>query len=186
MSTIGQLVQEAMDLSDRGLLDQSFGPACTALSQTAQKAFDAGSLSAPDYQTFLRDQWRFIYFAGIPRFSELPADLPFRLRRAVPSFNVPSVLEEIIIFAVRQTLATHIIPVEISLTRMGMIEVKDDKLIFPQSLTFSLLGAVVFHPVNKDEKIPDRYWINIWDFKMFVSELWGREDLAERIMNVYL
>jgi hypothetical protein len=30
------------------------------------------------------------------------------------------------------------------------------------------------------------YWISISDFKMFISELFGRQDLAERIMKFYL
>jgi hypothetical protein len=186
MNTVGEFVQETMDLSDRGLLEHAFLPTCRALAETAEKEVKAGILSAPDYQEFIRNHWRLIYFAGIPAFSTLPPDLPFRLRRAVPSFNVPDVLKEIIIFAVRQTLATNRLPIEIAFNRMGGIEVRDDKLLFPRSLIFGLLASVVFHPLNKEEKIPDRYWLNVRDFKMFVSELWGREDLAERIMNLYL
>ncbi len=185
MSKIGELVQESIDLADRGLLEQAFAPACKALKETAQKAFDAGQLSAPDYQTYIRQHWPLICFVGIPLGSTLPADLPFRLRRAVPSFNVPDVFQEIVIFAVRQTLATSRIPIEIGFNQVGGIEVKDDKLMFTKTLIFGLLESVIFDPVNKDEEIPARYWVNIWDFKMFISELWGREDLAQRVMNLY-
>ena len=185
MPTIGELVQESMDLSDRGLLEQAFLPTCRALEATAKKEFEQGILPAPDYQEFIRNHWRLINFAGIPAMSSIPPDLPFRLRRAIPSFNVPNVLKEIIIFTVRQTLGTSRLPIEIAFNRMGGIEVKNDKLLLPTSLMFALLATVVFHPLNKDEKIPDRYWLNVRDFKMFVSELWGREDLSERIMNLY-
>ena len=83
----------------------------------------------------------------------------------------------------RQTLATTRLPIEIAFNRMGGVEVKDDKLLFPTSLIYGVLASVIFHPLNKDEKIPDSYWISVRSFKMFISELWGREDLAERIMN---
>ena len=64
-------------------------------------------------------------------------------------------------------------------------EIEKDKLMLPKSLLFALLGSVVFNPVNKDETVADRYWLNIWDFKMFISELWGRMDLAERVIKHY-
>ena len=185
MSKIGELVQESIDLADRGLLELAFAPACKAIRETAQKAFDADQITTPDVQTYIRQHWKLIHFIGIPRGSTLPADLPFRLRRAVPSFNVPDIFQEIVIFAVRQTLATSRIPIEIGFTKVGGIEVKDDKLLFSNILIFGLLESVIFNPINKDEQIPHRYWVNIWDFKMFVSELWGREDLAERVINLY-
>lgn len=186
MKTVGQLVQDSMDLSDRGLLDLAFIPACDALNLTAQKSFEEGTLIQNDHQAFIREHWRLISFAGIPRDFSLPADLPFRLRRAVPSFHVPSIIEELVIFTVRQSIGTRRVPVEVAFNNMGILEVKNDKLIYPKSLIFGILAPVVFHPVNKNEIIPDRYWLNVWDFKMFVSELWGRMDLAERIMAVYL
>ena len=186
MDKIGELVQQSIDLADRGLLELAFAPACKALKETAQRAFDENQLSSPDYQTYIRHHWKLIHFVGIPRGSTLPADLPFRLRRAVPSFNVPDIFQEIVIFAVRQTLQTSRIPIEIGFNKVGGIEVKDDKLLFPKILIFGLLESVIFDPINKDEQIPNRYWVNIWDFKMFVSELWGRQDLAERVMNLYL
>jgi hypothetical protein len=185
MKTIGQLVEETLDYSDRGLLDIAFLPACEALRQTAEAVYPDKHATEPGFQRFIRENWGLISFMGIPRRDSIPPNLPFGLRRAVPSFNIPNLYEEIVIYAVRQTLATHRLPLEIKFNDFGGTEIEKDKLMLPKSLLFAILGSVVFNPVNKNESVADRYWLNIWDFKMFISELWGRMDLAERVIKLY-
>ncbi|NJM52663.1 MAG: hypothetical protein HC846_04245 [Blastocatellia bacterium] len=185
MKSIGQLVEETINVSDRGLPEFAFLNACEALDLTAQKVYKDEQTAEPAFQKFIRENWRLISFMGIPRSDVIPANLPFGLRRAIPSLNMPNLALEIVIYAVRHTLSTRRLPLEIGFARFGGITVENDKLLFPKSLLFAILGSVIFSPVNKDEKVPDNYWINIWDFKMFTSELWGRMDLAERVMNLY-
>lgn len=185
MKTIGQLVEETLDYTDRGLLEIAFVPACEALRQTAEVVYANQSSAEPEFQRFIRENWRLISFMGIPRRDSIPPNLPFGLRRAVPSFSVPNLYEEILIYAVRQTLAVHRLPLEIKFNDFGGAEIEKDKLLLPKSLLFAILGSVVFNPVNKDENIADKYWLNIWDFKMFISELWGRADIAERVIKLY-
>ena len=84
MDTIGQLVQQSMDLSDRWSFELAFLPACRALKETAEKEFKDSNLMVPADQEFIRKHWHFIYFASITRPTVLPPNLPFRLRRAVP------------------------------------------------------------------------------------------------------
>jgi hypothetical protein len=184
MKTIGQLVEETLDYTDRGLLEVAFLPACEALRQTADAVYADQKSAEPEFQRFIRENWRLISFMGIPRRDAIPPNLPFGLRRAIPSFNIPNIYEEIVIYAVRQTLATHRIPLEIGFNNFGT-DVENEKLLLPKSLLFAILGSVVFNPVNKDETLADKYWLNIWDFKMFISELWGRQDLAERVIRLY-
>lgn len=185
MKTIGQLVEETIELSDRGLHEMAFVPACEALQQTAQKVYQKGDSAEPEFQRFIRENWQLISFMGIPRHDNVPANLPFSVRRAVPSFNVQNLAEEIIIYAVRQTLMTHRMPLEIGFNKFGGTIIENEKLLFPKSLLFAVLGSVVFNPVNKNETVAERYWLNVWDFKMFISELWGRNDLVERIKKLY-
>lgn len=76
---------------------------------------------------------------------------------------------------------------------------KDLKIIWSNSISFGLdqkgnlilnskffiwglISAVVFSPTNKTESIPNEYWLQIGTFKMFISELWGRIDLAKRFV----
>jgi hypothetical protein len=185
MKTVGQVVEETINLCDRGLDDFAFVSACDAVRQTAAKVYLDQQIPEPEFQRFIRDNWRLISFMGIPRTDPIPVNLPFSIRRSVTSLNIHNLVEEIVIFSARQSLATRRMPPEITFGRDPGIVIKEDKLYFPKSLIFALLGSVILNPVNKDESVPAHYWINIWDFKMFTSELWGRMDLAERIMNLY-
>ncbi len=185
MKTIGQMVEESLDYADRGSLEIAFLPACEALRQTAEMVHHETNTGEPPFQRFIRDNWRLISFMGIPRMDSVPPNLPFGIRRVIPSFIISNIYEEIVIYTVRQTLTIHRVPLEIGFNSFGGTMVENDKLLLPKSLIFSILGSVVFNPLNQHETVADRYWLNIWDFKMFVSELWGRMDLAERVMKLY-
>ena len=185
MKTIGELVRETIDLSDRNLIEGAFVPLCDALDQTAQKIYRAEDSPESEFQRFINENWRLISFMGIPQTETLPTNLPFGVRRAIASLNSPKVVEELVVFTVRQTLATRRLPLEIGFNNIAKYAVENDKFLFPESLFFALLGNVVLHPANKNETTDDKYWIHIWDFKMFISELWGRKDIAERVMKIY-
>jgi len=103
----------------------------------------------------------------------------------MPSFNVHHGAQEIVSLAVTETLKRGLMPDQFAFNSTGIFEITDKKLLFPNGLICGLLGSVIFNPANKDETIGDRYWISISDFKMFVSELFGRDDLAARIMKFY-
>lgn len=186
MKTVSQLVQETIDFMGRGFYEQAFVPTSQAIAETAKKAYGKENLSNDDYSRFLKENWRLITFMGMPRALPLPLNVPFGFKRIVPSFNVHHGAEEIILYIVRQTLLFNKLPDMISLNNKGVFEIRNNKLLLPKALVSGLLGSVIFHPSNKKETISDKYWISVSDFKMFVSELWGRSDLAERIMKFYL
>ncbi len=183
--TVGQNVQEAIDYCKRGLLEKAFVAACSALSETIINSTGKSELSDNDLKVFVKSNWHLIAFMGLPRALPLPMSLAFELKRVVPQFNVHHGAEEIIVLIIRQTLAAARLPAEFAFGSDGSFEVKNNKLLLPNSLIGGLLGVIIVQPVNKNETIPDQYWINISDFKMFVSEFWGRIDLAERIVDFY-
>lgn len=184
MKSIGQLVEETIVVSDRGLPEFAFYNACEALAQTAQIVYKDEELVEPAFQKFIRENWRLISFMGFGG-GEFPENLPFTLRRSVPSLNMPFLAQEIVIYMVRHTLATHQMPLGVGIAQFGNIRVENEKLLLPKNFLFAILGSAILNPINKDEKVPDKFWISIWDFKMFISELWGRMDLAVRIMDLY-
>lgn len=185
MRTIGQCLEETLNLSSRKNFEQAFLPLCEALNQTADKIYRDNFPADLYYQRFIRENWQLISFMGLPYSLEVPPNLPFSIRRAVPSLSIPNLAQEIVIYSVRQTLTVRRFPLEIGFDKVGSLQIADEKLIFPQNVLFALIGSIVFHPINSNEKIKGEYWINIRGFQMFISELWGRNDLAERIMNLY-
>ena len=186
MSTVGEIVQEAVNFMNSGSYELAFVPTVVAIGETAKKAYEKDSASEIDYRRFLKENWPLITFMGMRRALPLPMNVPFGLRRIVPSFNVHHGAEEIILLAIRETLKFNKMPQAFTFNSTGTFEIKDGRLLLPSALVCGLLGSVIFHPSNKDEVIGDQYWISISDFKMFVSELFGRKDLAERIMKFYL
>ncbi len=184
--TVGQNVQEAVDLMERGLYEIAFATTCAAINETIKKTVGKSDLSDGDYQRFVRENWRLISFMSLPKALPLPMNIPFGLKRIVPKFNVHHGAEEIILLVINQTSLIGKLPPEFAFNFNGLFEVKKDKFFLPNTLLGGLLGIIIVQPINKDETIPDKYWMNIADFKMFTSELWGRIDLAERIMKFHL
>ncbi len=186
MNTVGEYVQEAADFMNSGSYLRAVAPTALAIEATMRKAFEKDTLSEDDYKRFLKQNWQLITFMGMPHALPLPMNIPFGLKRIVPQFNVHHGAEEIILHVLRETLKSGRMPPEFAFNSSGRFEIKDNKLLLPRGLVNGLLGSVIFHPTNCGETIGEKYWMNISDFKMFISELWGRNDLANRIMKFYL
>jgi hypothetical protein len=183
MKTVGSLVQEALDYADRGLFEAAFVFACAALSETAKKTFEKEDLSETDYKKLIEENMRLISFMGVPAALE-EIEAPFELRRAAPRIRTSYRLEDFLFYAVHQIVVTSNLPAAFTFSNLSP-ETNIGKVLLPVNLVWGLLASVIFHPVNKGETIPDKYWFSVGDFKMFISELWGRRDLIERIMKFY-
>ncbi|HSK72440.1 MAG TPA: hypothetical protein VK892_12125 [Pyrinomonadaceae bacterium] len=186
MKTVSEYVQEAVDLMESGSYEFALVPTVAAIGETIRKTSGKEDLSEYDFQEFIKANWQLITFMGMPRALPLPLNIPFGVKRIVPTFNVHHGAEEIVLLVIAQILRTGRLPEEFAFNTAGEFEIKDGKLLLPDSLIYGLLGGVIFHPTNKDEITPDKYWLSVADFKMFISEFWGRQDLAERIMKFYL
>ncbi len=184
--TIGEHIQEAISCTDRGLYKLAFVSTCAALGKTIAKALEKDTASTDDFRKVLKENWELIAFMSLPRALPLPLNVPFGIKRIDPKFNVHYGIEEIVLLIIEKTIILGKLPEDFAFHSGGGFEIKDGKLQIPHTLVGGLLGITVVHPVNKDEAIGEKYWINISDFKMFVSELWGRIDIAVRVKKFYL
>jgi hypothetical protein len=185
MTTLGNLIEQTIEYGDRGLFELAFVPACETVRQTAEKLYQGEENAEPAFQRFLRENWRIISLLAITRDLQIPADIPLVVRQAIPGNAIVNSSEELVIYAVRQTLAMNRMPLALGFINRGGTVVEGEKLLLPKSLIFAMLAAVIVNPINKDETITDKYWLNMWDFKMFISELWGRDDILRRIIELY-
>ena len=186
MKIVGENVQAAIDLMSSGAYRNAFLPASLAVESTIRKSTGREVVSEDDLRRYLKENWALITFMGMPRAMPLPLSIPFGLKRIVPVFSVHGGAEEIVDLVVTQTLRLGRLPDEFAVNSGGTFEIKDGKLLLPIGLINGILGSVIFDRSNGDEAIGVNYWISISDFKMFISELWGRADLAARIMKFYL
>ena len=185
MAEVGEAVQEAVDLMNSGAYERAVLPTALAIDLTVRKINGKDTFSELDVGRFLKDHWELITFMGMPRALPLPMSIPFALKQIVPTFNSLHGELEIVTMVIAETLKQRQMPPEFAFNSTGEFEIKNDKLLLPTGLVCGLLGSVIFHPSNKDEEIGEFYWINISDFKMFVNELFGKQELAEKIMRFY-
>jgi len=185
MKQVGELVREAIEAMESGATESAFAITCAAIEATLKKSLETEDLSAGDYQKFIKRHWHLLSFTGLPRALPMPLDVDFKMKTIVHGFNL-SGAEELVLHLVRQTAVMGRLPAQFKFHSGTAFEIRGHQIFIPVSLIGGLVGIVIFQPVNKGESVPDRYWINISDFKMFISEFWGRIDLAERIMNFYL
>jgi hypothetical protein len=185
MKQVGEFVREAMEAVERGAIETAFASTCAAIEETLKKSLAQTDLSSGDYQNFIKRHWQLLAFTGLPQALPLSLKVEFGLTKLVHGFNLKSA-EETVFHIVRQTVVIGHLPAQFKFHQGGAFEIENDKILVPATLIRGLIGIVIFQPANKDESVPDNYWINISDFKMFISEFWGRIDLAERIMDFYM
>lgn len=185
MKKVGQLLQAAIEAMENGATDAAFAATCAAVAETLKKSLKTADLTGGDYQNFIKRHWRLICFMGLPQALPMPLAVEFNLTKIFHGFSLRSA-EELILHLIRQTALTGRLPPQFRFHSGGAFEVGSNQILIPAMLVGGLVGIVIFQPVNKDETVPDKYWLNISDFKMFISEFWGRIDLAERVMSFYL
>ncbi len=186
MKKVGEIVQESIDLMERGHFENSFATACVAFQETIKKAYEKEELTLFDYKSFIEEHWDLLFFIGFPVISSPYLDVQFVIKEISMNPRRSYTLKEIVVYLLTYTLRNERMPFDIKLFGENYFEVNGERLFVPNTLLSGILAITVVHPVNKNEKIGDKYWIGLSDFKMFISELWGRIDLAERVRKFYL
>ena len=185
MNQVGELMREAIEAMENGATEAAFAATCAAVAETLKKSLETDDLSRANYQEFIKQHWRLLCFMGLPHALPLPLAVEFNLTKFVHGFTLRSA-EDLILHVIRQTALMGKLPPQFKFHPGATFEVGNNQILVPAALVGGLVGIVIFQPVNKGESVPDKYWLNVSDFKMFISEFWGRIDLAERVMSFYL
>jgi hypothetical protein len=186
MKKIGEIVQESIDFMERGLFEKAFTNACIACRETIKKVNEKDELILFDYKTFVDEHWNLLVFMCFPGIKSPYLDVQFVIKEISMNPRRDYTIKEIVVYLLTYTLRYGRMPSDITFFSGNGFEKNNDRLFVSGNLVKGLLALLIVHPINKNETIPDKYWINISDFKMFISELWGRIDLAERVRKFYL
>lgn len=184
--SVSEHVQNAVDHSDRGNFPAAFLSTAFAVEETLRKTTGKDLVGEDDIRKFVKENWDLISFMCIPLGLPLPLNVPFGIKRIEPRFNVHHGADEIIILLLEICRRTRKFPDRFLFRLQNGFEIVDGELCVPFTVISGLVGIAVVHPVNSDESISDKYCMSIADFKMFISELWGRIDLAVRVKKFYL
>jgi hypothetical protein len=172
---------------NKGEIGLALTAACIALDVTSQRHASVSRSSKKIYKQFVKDNLWLITYIGFPGLMASTVRVPFVHPDIKPDASGTVGLEEIIYHVIRCSLvhsdekAAKIVwnkAIALGLDQNG-------NLVLSESLLWGLLGAVILSPVNNKEALPTQYWFSIADFKMFVSELWGRIDIAKRVVKYY-
>jgi len=186
MISVGQRMQEAIDHMDRGDYALALTPACIALDITSQRHFGAKRSGRTIYKRFIQEHLWLITYMGFPGLMATTIRIPFSHPEVKADAAGNIGIEDVIYHVIRCSLV-HSDDKSAKVTWNNTISFGSDNsgnLILNHQLIWGLIGAVVFSPANKGESIPDQYWLRIPDFKMFISELWGRIDIAKRVVKL--
>lgn len=186
MSSVGELIRESADLNEQGHSALAFHAACAAFRETVARIVSNEDPKLPELRAVIDENWEMIRFLSMPAVDSAYVELSILIKEISLNPRRRYTAKEITIHLVSQTLRLGKLPDGFGFTRANQFEKKANNLLLPVTLISGLLAFAVLHPVNKEESIPDKYWISISDFKMFISELWGRMDLAVRIRKFYL
>lgn len=185
--SVGQRVQEAIDYMDHNKYALALTPGCIAIDVTSQRHFGAKRSGRSIYKRFIQEHLWLITYMGFPGLMATKVRVPFSHPEVKADAAGNIGVEDAIYHVIRCSLI-HSDDKSAKITWNNAISFGIDpsgNLILNKQLIWGLIGAVVFSPVNKGEKIPDQYWLQIGDFKMFISELWGRIDIAKRVVKLY-
>ncbi len=185
MKKVGELIQQSIEAMENGANDAALAAVCAAVTETLKKSLATEDLNGTDYQKFVKANWRLLCFTGLPQAIPMPLDVEFNLTKIFHGFTLRNA-EDMILHLIRQTALMGRMPPQFRFHAGNQFAAGGNQILIPKAFVGGLVGIVIFQPANKGETVPDNYWLNISDFKMFVSELWGRVDLAERVMRFYL
>jgi len=186
MISVGQRIQEAIDHMDRGHYMLALTPVCIALDITSQRHFGVDRSSGSNYKNFIQEYLWLLTFMGVPGLMCTTIRIPFSHPEVRADAAGCIGIEDVIYHLVRCSLVhSDERSAKVSWNQMISLGIDNSSgnLILNPKLIWGLIGIVVFSPVNRGETIPDQYWLIAGGFRMFISELWGRIDIAKRIVK---
>jgi hypothetical protein len=183
--TVGTFVQRAIDMRERGLFEKAFLAAAEALRLTIRKVTGKDELTLVDYKSFIDEHWELIEFMSFPNAKSPYLDVRYVIKEISANPRRTYTLKEVTVFLTTWMLRQKRMPDGMKFHAPDGFVAEDDKLFVPASMIGGMVCMVIVTPENKGESLPDEYWTHISDFKMFVSEYWGRIDLAKRILEYY-
>ena len=187
MVSVGRRVQETIDHMSKGETPLALTSACIALDITSQRHAGVKRSGRSHFKRFVSDYLWFITYVGFPGLMASTVRVPFSHPDVKADAAGTVGVEDIIYHVIRCSLihsdekAAKVVwnnAIALGLDQHG-------SLVLNNGLVWGLVSSIVFSPENKAETIDAEYWLKVGEFKMFISELWGRIDLAKRIVKFH-
>jgi hypothetical protein len=185
--SVGEKIREAIDWMGRGNMAQALGAVSIAVDMTSRRHAGSERSGHAIRRRFVHDYLWLIARLGFPAWPPAAARNPVTPGEAKSGGAAAADVEEIVDHVIRCGLSRSDGRASKIAWRRAIAVGRDEEgnLVLNEGLFWGLVSAVVFAPVNRLESIPDEYWLQVGPFRMFISELWGREDLARRMIRFH-
>lgn len=186
MITIGDRIKEAIDYMNKGQIEHALTPTCIALDLTAKKVANKNISAKSDYKNFVSSYMWLITYMGLPSVMANSVKVKFLHPDIKSDAGGCCGIEDVVYHTIRCGLI-HSTGLDSKIQWSEEVILGTDvsgNLTISNKFIWGLIGAIVFCPENHDESIDETYWISIDNFKFFIQEVWGRVDLAKRVISM--
>lgn len=171
--SIGKRVSDSIDKMEASDWEGGLFAICAALDATAAKEFGRSGRSS--YRDFISQNLGLITNVAFGRGSILNLRLEYDHPKMKKNADGVYTIEEIFYHAVRCGLYHQAeLPNNLQFTNEYQIRCDHGALELPASLVYGLIVAVVVAPVNADESSDKPSMLNLGQFPIPISMLWGR------------
>jgi hypothetical protein len=195
---VGDSVRLAIDDWERHEPEAAMLHACNAVDGTAGKLHPSLGNKAR-FTRCLRDSYPILGPMGAPGINVVDTRFPVTVQRPSAPGGEPDLAD--VIYGVHRCTHGHgdelpdgfdLIPDASGPPGLTQMMIERGKLRLSDRIIFGLLAVAVLSPVNRDQRVPDGYFLAFADTKLAINDWWGRGDdfaqlvAAARLPNVTL
>lgn len=178
---VGNSVRKSIDDWEAGELDSAMLHACNAIDGTAKKVYpDLGSNAR--FTQLLRDNYFILGPMGMPGINVVETRFPVKVERPKAPGGKPDLAD--IIYGIHRCSHGHgeELPGGFELigdargpARRTTIIVEKGAIQLSDRIIFGLIAVAVLSPANKDQHVPDSYYLTFGATeKLIINEWWAR------------
>jgi len=179
---IGKLIRKAIDEWQNEDYETAMLFACIAVDGTAAKASPNKSQNKKRFTDFLRANYSIFGPMGAPGIDLINTRFPVPVRAPTASGNTPDIAD--VIYSIHRCTHAHgdeltegfeLWPDARGSSPCTTILIEKGKIRLSDRVIFGLCAVAVFSPHNKDQSVPDGYFLTFGkSAKLVINEWWGR------------
>lgn len=182
MAGIGESIRKSIDDHLAGDTNFAMLHACNAIDGTAKKAYPSIGGSNLRFTTLLRDSYEILGPMGAPGFN-MDTRWPVELAKPKAVGGTPDIAD--VIYGVHRCSHGHgeDLPDGFELladasgpANVTRLNVEQGKVQLSDRMIFALLSVAVLAEENRDQKVPDGYFLTYSTTKIYINDWWGRKD----------
>jgi hypothetical protein len=177
---VGNSVRKAIDDWELGEIDAAMLHACNTIDGTAKKLYRSLGSNAR-FTRLLRENYDILGPMGAPGINLTETRWPVRVERPKAAGGKPDFAD--IIYGIHRCSHGHgdELPNGFELLRdaagpprQTRMCVEKGKVQMSDRVIFGLLAVAVMSPINRDQRVPDGYYLTFGHEKLPINEWWGR------------